>query len=253
VTQVGLEVCVILAFHHKTFIMKISPRITRQPLVRSSTPSYMRTDSVLIQTDGRFDTSIRYNRIIEDPYQRNTNSALKPFLIAIVAISLFASFILFPERLGFSSIPLAVSERKYFGMKPNNNGSSSIEEEESEVVYQTPNDDNIDEFRGDGDDDDRGIESDAYFEEGQRINNSSGFDNRNDTLGEEDSDTMLIINAGNYTNLTYVESIIHDNGESGGDSQHSSDEGGPPTALSNTLERKSGSKGSEDENDPRRR
>ncbi|KAL3767283.1 hypothetical protein ACHAW5_002086 [Stephanodiscus triporus] len=212
--------------------MKISPRITRQPLARSSTPSYMRTDSFLIQTDGRFDTSIRYNRIIEDPYRRNTNSALKPFLVVVVAISLLASVLLFPERLGFSSLPLAVSDRKYFGLKPNNTGSSSIEEEESEVVYQTPNDDNIEEFRGDGDDDYRGIESDAYFEEGQLINNSSGVDNRNDTLGEEASDAMLIKNAGNYTN---------DNGGSGDDS------------LSNTLERKSGSKGSEDENEPRRR
>jgi hypothetical protein len=117
----------------------------------------MRTDSVLIQTDAgrRFDASIRYNRIIEDPYQRKTNSALKPFLAVIVAIALFASIILFPERLGFSSLPLAVSDRKYFGMRPNDYGSnSSIEGDEDEVMDSTtPTDDYVEEFRGAGDDD----------------------------------------------------------------------------------------------------
>lgn len=233
--------------------MKIFPRTTHQPLVRSNTPSsYMRTASVLIQTDcGRkFDASIRYNRIIDDPYQRNTNSALKPFLVVIVAISLFASIVLFSERLGFSFPPLVVPDRKYFGMRPNYNGSYSNineeEEEESGVIDSTsPTDDHIDEL----DDDDRDIESYASFKEGQSINNSSGFDSSNDTA-EEDSDSMLIEYADNYTtaNLTNgtLESIIHDDGGSGDDS---SEDGLSPTALSNIRDEREGtSKGSEYEN-----
>lgn len=238
--------------------MKISPRTTHRPLVRPNTPSYMRTDSVLIQTDGgrRFDASIRYNRIIEDPYQRNTNSALKPFLVLIVAIALFASIILFSERLGFSFLPLAVSDRKYFGMIPNYNGSYSNIEEEEESGFMdstSPTDDNIDEFSGSGDDDARDIESDASFEEGHNINNSSGFDNRNDTLAEEESDSVLIEYAGNYTtaNLTNgtLESIIHDDGGSGDDSRYSSEDGVSPIALSYIRDEREGtSKGTKYEN-----
>ena len=231
--------------------MKTSPRTTHQPLVRPTTPSYMRTDSVLIQTDGgrRFDASIRYNRIIEDPYHRNTNSAFKPFLVVIVAIALFASFVLFPERLGFSSLPLAVSDRKYFGMRPNYNGSySNIEEEESGGMGSTsPTEDNIDEFRGSGDDDARDIESDASFD------NSSGFDSRNNTLAEKDSDSVLIEYSGNYTaeNLTNgtLESIIHDDGGSGDESRYSSEEGVSPTAPSYIRgEREGTSEGTKYEN-----
>ncbi|KAL3811185.1 hypothetical protein ACHAXA_002749 [Cyclostephanos tholiformis] len=204
--------------------MKISPRITRQPLIRPNTPSYLRTNSVLIQTDSgrKFDASIRYNRVFEDPYTRSANSALKLFLIIIAAIALLTSFILFPERLGFSSLPMAVSDRKYFGMRSINNGSiSSIEDEENEVIDSaTSTDDNIDAFRGAGDDDTRDILPDAFYVGGENIDIG-----RNDTA-EIVSETLLIENssngttANNTTNGT-LKSIMQEYGRSGDDTQHS--------------------------------
>jgi hypothetical protein len=196
-------------------------RITRQPLIRPSTPSYMRTNPVLIQTDcgRRVDATIRYNRIIEDPYQRrNSNVALKACLVIIVAVALFISLVFFPDRLGFSSLPLTVSDKKYFGINSNNNGSISSIDDEG-VDFTTPTDDNIDEFRGAGDDDTQDVESDVVHEGRQSIDTGNEFGTRNDTLVEEDFETVLIdysINdtTANLTNGT-LKSIMRDNGRSG--------------------------------------
>jgi hypothetical protein len=112
-----------------------------------------------------------------------------------------------------------VSDKKYFGMKSNNNESiSSIDDEGKDST--TPTDDNIDEFRGAGDDDTRDVESDVIYEGGQNIDIRNDFGIRNDTLAEEVFETVLIDHAVNdtTTNLTNrTLKSMRDNGGSGDD------------------------------------
>lgn len=189
--------------YHFYHIMKLNPRNARKALVRPSPPTYMDTNSVLIQTDSgrRFDASIRYNRIIQYPDQRNTNSLLKNRLVTFMSIALLVSFLLYPERFAIVSLQLAVSNRKYLGETQNNTGRSNIVDEHENGIMDlsTINDEfNDDDLLRDADDDDRDVETDASNEVGQSINNSRGFKKRNITLLEEDSDNVLFGNASNH-------------------------------------------------------
>mmetsp|Transcript_13811 Transcript_13811/g.30065 ORF Transcript_13811/g.30065 Transcript_13811/m.30065 type:complete len:304 (-) Transcript_13811:686-1597(-) len=180
---------------------KSSVRSTRSPPATSSgSPSHMLTNSILIQSDAgrKFDSSIQYNRIIDDPFQRSSKSPLKSLMALFITIAVFACLLL-SENMGFSSLSLAVTDRKYFGRKPNigNNStkdSSSGSDHVTEDGLTVVDDDADDELRGTEDDDTRGVDPGrASFESKENDEASDSNDSLRAT--EDDATRDIDVNA----------------------------------------------------------
>ncbi|KAL9187950.1 hypothetical protein ACHAXT_006328 [Thalassiosira profunda] len=125
--------------------------------------SSMLINTILIQTDDgrKFDSSIVYNRIVDDPYSyyRRKRSYLRPVVAGLITIAISA-YLMISESIGFSSFPLAVTDRKYLGRKPkvaNAGGGLSSSSESGNVkdALNLADDDIDDELRGTEDDDAR--------------------------------------------------------------------------------------------------
>ena len=94
-----------------------------QPWTSSPSHNNMLTNSILIQTDDgrKYDSSILYNRIIDDPYyhHRRKQPILKPLLVICTIVGIFLCLI-FSESIGFSSFSLVSTvDNKYLRIKPN--------------------------------------------------------------------------------------------------------------------------------------
>ena len=156
----------------------------------------MLTNSILIQTDDgrRYDSSIQYNRIIDDPYYRKPKLPLLRPILAMLTIVGVITCLVMSENLGVSSFPFAVTtDSKYLRTKPNIGiGSSSIDEtsvddakeqqqegqsnDEEHNALALADDDVDDELRGTADDDTRYdiVEDiDEHSEENGSIDNTA--------------------------------------------------------------------------------
>jgi len=117
----------------------------------------MLTSSILIQTDDgrRFDYSIQNNRIIEDPYPQKSKFSLRPVLVGATTIAVLSYlYLLIAENTGFSSFPLAATDRKYLRRKPNigRGGNSSLVNNTINDLMPVNDDDIDDKLRGEDDD-----------------------------------------------------------------------------------------------------
>mmetsp|Transcript_13803 Transcript_13803/g.33412 ORF Transcript_13803/g.33412 Transcript_13803/m.33412 type:complete len:277 (+) Transcript_13803:276-1106(+) len=165
------------------------------PAAPSSPSSHMLINSILIQTDDgrRFDSSIQYNRIIDDPFRRRKNShSLKPILAIMVTIAV-VSYLLISENMGFSSLPLVVTDRKYLGRKPNI--GNTTDDDDKSLSRRTSNDVAIPLTVNDDDIDDELIGTDDGF------NANPSFESTENNPGQDNNDRFGGSGYGNTTDI----------------------------------------------------
>ena len=174
----------------------VHSKYNNTPPSTMKSPSHMLTNSILIQTDDgrRYDSSIQYNRIIDDPYYRKPKLPLLRPILAMLTIVGVITCLVMSENLGVSSFQFGVTtDSKYLRTKPNIGiGSSSIDEtsvddakEQQEQEEEQSNDeehnalaladdDVDDELRGTADDDTRYDIAEHIDEHGE---DNDGIDN----------------------------------------------------------------------------
>ena len=186
----------------------------------SQSRNNMLTNSILIQTDDgrKYDSSILYNRIIDDPYyhHRRKQPILKPLLAMCTIVGIFTCLI-FSESIGFSSFSLvSTMDNKYLRNKPNVENLdeiSSIDDEEDNEEESTSIDDaTYDALTlADDDIDDElrlGTEEEEDEEEEDNDIQNNGIDNEEDDIeelyAENDTniDTAVSFDENNKSNHT---------------------------------------------------
>lgn len=200
--------------------MGISVRNTRSP-PQSQSPSQLTfTNSILIQTDDgrRFDSSILHNLIIDDPFPQKTKSSLRPLLCGLIIIAVFA-YLLISENMGFSSFPLAVTDRKYLGRMPNVGSKSSSGNNSTDALKLVEDVD--DEFGGTEDDDAQYIDANnATLENNEDGQSSDSYD---EVRGTDDNDAHDNENDATFENKQFNDSNDEWRGKTDGDAQDTDD------------------------------